>query len=235
MKMKWTNALITGMLLASFAGMRGAFAQSTSSARPGAAVPFKGACENLRFLALPQTTITLAESRDEQPFNPQGTGEKIVPPMRFCRVAGVIDPEIRFEVWMPASSNWNGKFNGIGNGGLAGFINYSGMNSALARNYATASTDTGHASGFCVAGHPRDDARRQDDRAGILWTGAPVFVFYGLFRRRRAGAFGSATVSLGLQWDCIGRASQLSHSDVARRALARLVHTQGSCQSHPAR
>jgi feruloyl esterase len=147
MKMKWTNALITGMLLASFAGMRGAFAQSTSSARPGAAVPFKGACENLRFLALPQTTITLAESRDEQPFNPQGTGEKIVPPMRFCRVAGVIDPEIRFEVWMPASSNWNGKFNGIGNGGLAGFINYSGMNSALARNYATASTDTGHQGG----------------------------------------------------------------------------------------
>lgn len=147
MKMKWPGILTAGMLLALFAGVRGVSAQSPASVRPEPAAPDVGACGNLRFLSLPQTTITLAESRDKQPFIPQGTGEEVVPPMQFCRVAGIIDPEIRFEVWMPEPENWNGKFNGIGNGGLAGFINYSGMNASLARNYATASTDTGHQGG----------------------------------------------------------------------------------------
>jgi len=147
MKTKWIDILITGILLASLAGVSEAFAQSTMFVWQGAAAQVDGICENLRFLSLLQTTITLAESRDEQPFIPQGTSEKVVPPMQFCRVAGVIDPEIRFEVWMPVPANWNGKFNGIGNGGLAGFINYSGMSAALTRNYATASTDTGHQGG----------------------------------------------------------------------------------------
>jgi hypothetical protein len=47
---------------------------------------------------------------------------------------------------MPAKNQkfWNGKFKGVGNGGLAGFIHYGAMSAALARGYATASTDTGH-------------------------------------------------------------------------------------------
>jgi feruloyl esterase len=65
----------------------------------------------------------------------------------FCRVAGVIQPssdsEIQFEVWMPASG-WNGKFQGVGNGGFAGAISYGQLAIALERGYATASTDTGH-------------------------------------------------------------------------------------------
>jgi feruloyl esterase len=65
----------------------------------------------------------------------------------FCRVVGVVQPSIKFEVWLPPASGekkWNGKFNGVGNGGLAGFISYDGMMQALAIGYATASTDTGH-------------------------------------------------------------------------------------------
>jgi feruloyl esterase len=50
---------------------------------------------------------------------------------------------IHFEVWLPAS-NWNGKFEGVGNGGLAGTISFAPMATALRRGYATASTDTGH-------------------------------------------------------------------------------------------
>ena len=64
----------------------------------------------------------------------------------FCRVVGVGAPRINFEVWLPAG-NWNGKFNGVGNGGLAGFIAYPAMTQALARGYTTASTDTGHKNG----------------------------------------------------------------------------------------
>ena len=68
----------------------------------------------------------------------------------FCRVVGVVDPAINFEVWLPPvdrEKKWNGKFNGVGNGGLAGSINYRSMAQALARGYATASTDTGHVQG----------------------------------------------------------------------------------------
>jgi feruloyl esterase len=65
----------------------------------------------------------------------------------FCRVIGVVAPSNNFEVWLPPASGekkWNGKFNGVGNGGMAGSISYSAMIQALARGYATASTDTGH-------------------------------------------------------------------------------------------
>jgi feruloyl esterase len=66
----------------------------------------------------------------------------------FCRVEGVARPtsdsEIRFEVWIPPAEAWNGKFQGVGNGGYAGSISYPAMTTALQRGYATASTDTGH-------------------------------------------------------------------------------------------
>jgi len=60
----------------------------------------------------------------------------------FCRVVGTIGKEINFEVWLPR--DWNGKFQGVGNGGLTGAINYPAMGTALDQGYATASTDTGH-------------------------------------------------------------------------------------------
>ena len=60
--------------------------------------------------------------------------------------------------------NWNGKFQGVGNGGLAGFIPYAagnggierGMAEALNRGYATISTDTGHVGDTAAPflGHP---------------------------------------------------------------------------------
>jgi feruloyl esterase len=44
---------------------------------------------------------------------------------------------------MPASG-WNGKFQGVGNGGWAGSISYPALAAAVAAGYAAASTDTGH-------------------------------------------------------------------------------------------
>jgi len=77
----------------------------------------------------------------------------------FCRVTGVIKPttdsNIRFEVWMP-STGWNGKFQGIGNGGFAGTITQTALAAAVARGYAAASTDTGHTTtdASWALGHP---------------------------------------------------------------------------------
>ena len=106
-------------------------------------------CEDLAKLALPATTVKTAESVQPGSFTPPG-GQPIpgLPP--FCRVAGAIKPaddsDIEFEVWMP-TSNWNGKFQGIGNGGFAGAIGYGAMAGAVSHGYATASTDTGHQAG----------------------------------------------------------------------------------------
>src|SRR3569833_252526 len=60
----------------------------------------------------------------------------------FCRGVGIIEKEINFEVWLPR--DWNGKFQGVGNGGLTGALNYPAMGEARAQGYATAGTDTGH-------------------------------------------------------------------------------------------
>jgi feruloyl esterase len=100
------------------------------------------ACADLKTaLELPDTTITLAE---ELPAgaNPSPVGTLPVP---ICRVVGVTQPSVKFEVWMP-TAGWNGKFQLVGNGGTAGVISYAAMRTALGRGYAAASTDTGHVS-----------------------------------------------------------------------------------------
>jgi feruloyl esterase len=53
------------------------------------------------------------------------------------------DSDVRIEVWLPLSG-WNGKFQGVGNGGWAGTISYPALTAAVALGYASASTDTGH-------------------------------------------------------------------------------------------
>jgi hypothetical protein len=117
-------------------------------------------CEGLSELKLPDTTITAAQSVAKGAFTPPtGSAAQYQDLPAFCRVTGVIKPttdsEIKFEVWLP-SENWNGKFQGIGNGGFAGSITHSWLAGALARGYATASTDTGHGGNDAswALGHP---------------------------------------------------------------------------------
>jgi Tannase and feruloyl esterase len=59
-----------------------------------------------------------------------------------CDVRGVIAPEAKFAVKLPA--NWNGRFYMVGGGGYAGQLSLSQMNPGLQKGYATATTDTGH-------------------------------------------------------------------------------------------
>jgi Tannase and feruloyl esterase. len=109
-------------------------------------------CESLAGLTLPDTTIVLAESVPSGTFTvTNALAPRTIPPLKglpaFCRVAGHIKPtsdsDIAFEVWMPASG-WNGKFQGVGNGGWVGEVSYGALAQALLRGYAGASTDTGH-------------------------------------------------------------------------------------------
>jgi feruloyl esterase len=109
-------------------------AESAAVTAPCTVVTFKN-------LQLPLTRITVAELLPAG-SNPSPVGNIPIP---ICRIVGVISPAINFEVWLP-TENWNGKFQEVGNGGLAGSISFSDMRTALTRNYATASTDTGHSS-----------------------------------------------------------------------------------------
>ncbi len=107
---------------------------------------FAASCESLATLALPHTKIDLAEARPAGTFTPPG-GKPVSGLPAFCRVAGKLmpsaDSDIQFEVWLPAQG-WNGKFQGVGNGGYAGAVAYPSLVDAVRNNYATASTDTGH-------------------------------------------------------------------------------------------
>ncbi len=106
-------------------------------------------CESLAKLELPDTSITRAESVAAGSYTPP-VGKAVPNMPAFCLVAGTIKPSpdsnIYFEVWLPAA-NWNGKFQGAGNGGFAGSIGYDQLMNAVAHNYATAATDTGHHAG----------------------------------------------------------------------------------------
>lgn len=136
----------------------------------GHALNAAASCESLSSLALANMTITLAQTVPAGEFTPPGA----TPPPpgspfarmlsslpAFCRVAATLKPsfdsDIKIEVWLPASG-WNGKFQGVGNGGFGGRISYGAMVTALNRGYATASTDTGHVGsgvdGSWALGHP---------------------------------------------------------------------------------
>ena len=101
------------------------------------------ACSKLISLRLNDTTIESDAVIDTGTFNPPGSAYPIrkLPP--FCRVIGEIKPSVRFEVWLPLDQ-WSGRFEVVGNGGMAGTISYSAMGGALRRGNATASTNTGH-------------------------------------------------------------------------------------------
>ncbi|MDE0064900.1 MAG: tannase/feruloyl esterase family alpha/beta hydrolase, partial [Gammaproteobacteria bacterium] len=68
---------------------------------------------------------------------------------RFCRIAGTISPDIRFEMRAP-TRDWNRRFLLSGCGGYCGELiterkGYSNsINYALKRGYAAATTDSGH-------------------------------------------------------------------------------------------
>jgi len=122
-------------------------------------------CAGLAGLEIEDVRITAAEAipggtRWDFPPSPFNTflGPNAATEAAFCRVAGVIEQEIRFEVWLPPE--WNGRFLGVGNAGLTGGINYPSMAMGIGRGFAAASTDTGHQTpdnffdASWVEGHP---------------------------------------------------------------------------------
>ena len=106
----------------------------------GAAAPIP--CADLARLSLSNATVTAAEEIVAGEWAPPaGQRQMNLPP--FCRVALMVPPQIRIEVWLPKDT-WNGRYRGEGGGGYAGQISYGGLAVGIRAGYATASTDTGH-------------------------------------------------------------------------------------------
>src|SRR5579872_3175333 len=120
-------------------------------------------CDSLQGKSFGSATIVAAQDI-APPFSvmgkdpPQPTSVTVP----FCRAQGVIKPsadsDIKFEVWLPPAASWNGKYEGIGNGGFAGSLIYPSVNWSLAGGYAVSGTDTGHEGGSLdsdwAKGHP---------------------------------------------------------------------------------
>lgn len=110
-------------------------------------------CEDIKTLAFTNTTITVSEMVAAGPYKvpgPPGAPAAELALPAHCRIAAVLSPssdsEIHMELWLPAT-DWNNRFEGVGNGGWAGNVTFGGMAQALKEGYATASTDTGHTGG----------------------------------------------------------------------------------------
>ena len=111
-------------------------------------------CDKLMGLTIPGTKIIFAQTVAAGAFAgpPAGfTGRDLTAFYKgvpaFCRVvvmaAPTSDSEIKIEVWLP-SVGWNGKLQGIGNGGFAGLIDYMQLGWAVSKGYAATATNTGH-------------------------------------------------------------------------------------------
>jgi hypothetical protein len=132
-----------------------------------AAPALAATCESLRDVKLSGGRVQSAQTVAVGAFTPPQPGLPGAPFINykalpaFCRVRGVLEPSsdshIEFEVWLPISG-WNGRYEGLGNGGFAGAIGYAGLAHAIAQGYAASDSDAGHKAAGVDArwalGHP---------------------------------------------------------------------------------
>jgi len=111
-------------------------------------------CEKLSSLVIDHTSITLAQTvaagtfqGPPAPFSGVDISALYKSMPTFCRVVAegkpTADSDIKMEVWLPVSG-WNGRLQGIGNGGFAGLIDDMSLADAVKAGYAATATDAGH-------------------------------------------------------------------------------------------
>jgi feruloyl esterase len=148
-------------------------------------------CESLSSLALPNMTITLAQTVAAgsfvAPARGGGPGQPLADVPAFCRVQATlrpsIDSDIRMELWLPATT-WNGKLKGTGNGGLGGgtAVGAGALANGVRRGYATAGNNTGHAGDSSYAlSHPEQikDFGYRSAHEMTVASKAIITAFYG--------------------------------------------------------
>lgn len=177
--------------------LKTAFATTASLVALALASPALAACEDLEQLQIAGGTVTSADEVSQGGFTAPAGGFGPPPGVAaspfaavpaFCRVRLTLTPtadsDIKSEVWLPLTG-WNGKYVGVGNGIWAGTLSYTEMGANVARNYATAATDTGHTGNGLTAewaiGHPERlvDFGHRAVHVTTLAAKAVVEEFYG--------------------------------------------------------
>ncbi len=134
-----TAALLTASLaLSSQSAFAQAFANAAGSVTgfPQGRIAPQQACADLARLKLPELVSISAQLISANGLVPA-----------HCRVNGVLEPEIAFQVNLP--EGWNQRFYMVGNGGHAGQppddpFNVALRNDALTNHFVMAATNTGH-------------------------------------------------------------------------------------------
>ncbi|TPX13847.1 uncharacterized protein E0L32_005791 [Thyridium curvatum] len=139
--------MLNMILTAAFVSL--ALLSGTATARPGCGVECAD-LETLQGLNLPGCTqfnaTPVAASSLSIPQASINGGNKAA----FCRVVGIIpygpdgNNTLNFELWLPAKSNYDGRYVAVGNGGFAGSIDYVSMLQQLNNGHAVAGGDGGH-------------------------------------------------------------------------------------------
>jgi Tannase and feruloyl esterase len=75
---------------------------------------------------------------------PRGAGPIQTTIKQYCQVTGYVGSQNKFELRLPLASDWNQKFYFYACGGFCGIVNGTLCNPALARGYATVTTNGGH-------------------------------------------------------------------------------------------
>lgn len=100
-------------------------------------------CTKLTALRIPDVRVEAGDRIAPGRAMPSDFGN-VKPTMPFCRVRLLIEGEIKVELWLPEPDAWTGRFYGVGNGGFAGFFQFSDLSRGVSRGFASMATDTGH-------------------------------------------------------------------------------------------
>jgi feruloyl esterase len=99
-------------------------------------------CDDIKKVNLPATAITATTSISPSSYSAPSRGANLR--VAICRVQGINEQQIGFELWLPQSGKWNERLLGAGVGGSAGTFNYTDMVRGVNAGYAAVSTDSGH-------------------------------------------------------------------------------------------
>lgn len=104
------------------------------------------ACRALQSLGGAGLVITAATPIVPQPrwAAPTALGRAAGISVPFCRIEGLLQERIGFELWLPRQEVWNGRLLGAGVGGDAGVYNFPDLARAVTAGYAAATNDSGH-------------------------------------------------------------------------------------------
>lgn len=117
--------------------------------------------EKIKNADLAYTVVIRVEYVDSGAFRAPGAREEDtltgLPP--FYRVTLLSKPDAKSkiisEAWLPEDPSWNGRFMGIGNGGLAGAIQYGKLATFLRLGFSSIQTDMGTSGGkYCGCNCP---------------------------------------------------------------------------------